>query len=203
MTFDVKNILAASVAAGLLFMSGLVSALPLISFQLPPNELNPGDAISVQLVGVELVDLYGYQFSIHFNPNVLAVQSVTEGLFLSQAGTTFFVPGEVNNTSGEVAFIGNTLIGPIQGASGNGVLASISFQTLAIGGSELSLGDMLFLDANLNSMLISGSGGSVRVGGTSHLPEPNELSLLGIAILALQLSRKRHMNGRKNTLNHV
>jgi len=100
----------------------------------PANSIvNEGQSFDVDIVISDVVDLYAYQFdlSFSFNATVLEATAVTEGAFLPGGGSTFFMPGTIDNTAGTISFTAGTLTGPTLGVSGSGVLATISFNALA------------------------------------------------------------------------
>ena len=96
----------------------------------------------------DVTDLYGYQFSLNFQPSLLQAVSVTEGGFLASGGTTFFDPGGINNGAGTVSFIFDTLIGPVPGVNGSGLLATINLRAVGAGLAQVSLSDVLAVNAS-------------------------------------------------------
>jgi parallel beta-helix repeat protein len=72
--------------------------------------------------------LYGWQVHLVFNPDVLEAVNVGEGPFLKTAGTTIWLPTQINNTAGFVTAAA-ILFPPFipKGATGNGILASVTF----------------------------------------------------------------------------
>ena len=77
-------------------------------------------AVDVNISGV--TDLYNFQFDLGFNPAVIQATNVLEGAFLSGGGSTFFLPGTIDNTAGSITFNADTLEGMIPGVSGGGIL---------------------------------------------------------------------------------
>lgn len=98
----------------------------------------PDEFYSVNVTVFEVSELYAWQFNITFDPNVLEAVSVVEGPFLKTAGDTLFLEPELNNTAGYV-FAGCPRKVYDAGASGNGVLATVTFKVLAEGTSPLEL----------------------------------------------------------------
>lgn len=148
----------------------------------------PGSEFSVDLLAVDVTDLYAYQFSLGFNPNVVSVVSVTEGPTLGSVGTTFFIPGAADNSGGSLGLTADTLIGPIGGFSGTGSLATVTFLALAGGSSALALGDVLLLDSQFNSIDSTVESATVTV--TSPVPEPPPTELWGVGAGLLAALRK-------------
>jgi hypothetical protein len=128
-------------------------------------------------------DLYGYQFSLNFNPALLHATTVSEGPFLASGGATFFSPGTTDNALGQVSFVFDTLLSAVAGVNGSGVLATIDFSVLSRASTTLSLSDVLAVDSVGNVL-------PTQTGQLS-IPEPGMLALLPIALLALMLVMRR------------
>jgi hypothetical protein len=75
------------------------------------------------------------------------------------------------------------------GVSGNGVLATISFQSLAAGTSPVNLSNVALLDSNLDNILFSSQNGTVDVQGSSQVPTPGILALLLFGWVGFGVSR--------------
>lgn len=158
-----------------------------MSFTLTPSATTValGTAFSLDLVGTDLADLYAFQFALSFDPAVIHVSAVTEGPVLSTAGTTFFVPGALDNVGGKLELTGNTLIGPTSGFTGSGVLARISFLAFGPGFTDITLTDALTLDSGFG--IGDPTLGSARdaVTGVGAIPEPSTYALFVLGLLAL------------------
>ena len=137
--------------------------------------------INIDITGVS--DLYAYQFDISFNPSILAAITVSEGGFLSSAGSTSFVPGTIDNGTGTISFTADSLISAISGANGSGTLAIISFNALQDGVSALNISNTLLLDSNLSDIAATTTSGSVTVSDTATVPEPTSWALMGAALI--------------------
>ncbi|MEM2518245.1 MAG: cohesin domain-containing protein, partial [Candidatus Bathyarchaeia archaeon] len=93
-----------------------------------------------------VTDLYGWEFKLGWNITVLDVVEVYEGTFLKNVGDTFFAY-KVNSTAGYI-IADCTLLGMVQGASGNGTLATIKFYVKYGGDSVLDLFEVILIDSN-------------------------------------------------------
>lgn len=179
-------------AASSLFASQVL-AIPIV--RVSPTTATPavGQSFQVNLIGEDFIDLYAYNFTLSFNPARIQAVSVDEGLLLASAGTTFFIPGVIDNVSGSISFTGNTLIGAIPGASGSGTLATMGFEAIAEGLSPLSLFDLLFLDSEFADLTSAPQNSMVTVvaDGGSPIPEPATLPLVFLGIGTYAVLRKR------------
>ena len=137
----------------------------------------------------DVTDLYAYQFDITFNKNLFqAIDQAKEGAFFSSGGVNF-MPGNTDNTNGEITFIANSLIGSVAGVNGSGVLTSISFQSLnQIGTGSFTLKETTLLDSNLGNIDHSLLSANVTV---PAVPEPEEwvLMLVGSGLTGFQVRR--------------
>jgi hypothetical protein len=98
-----------------------------------------GQTFSVNIEISDVVDLYGWEFTLKWNPTFLDVLNVTEGEFLKSGGDTFFWP-IMNNTEGYI-LVDCTLIGNITGVNGSGTLAIVELKAESAGQSILDLYD--------------------------------------------------------------
>jgi hypothetical protein len=98
-----------------------------------------GQIFSVNVEISDVVDLYGWEFTLKWNSTFLDVLNVNEGEFLKSGGDTFFWP-IMNNTEGYI-LADCTLIGNITGVNGSGTLAIVEFKVEGAGESILDLYD--------------------------------------------------------------
>lgn len=165
------------------FCGTAAAADPVVSIVAAPAPAVLGSplVLDVQIAGA--LDLYGYQFSLSFDPSLLQATGVTEGSFLSSAGPTSFGVGGINNATGTVSFVFDSLLGATPGVSGDGLLASIGFNVMQVGVSGLTFSNALFLDSSLNTLTVQLQNTSLQI---QAVPEPAAwlLFVLGIAGLA-------------------
>jgi len=77
--------------------------------------------------------VYGWQFGMSFDPNILMCTEVSEGPFLKTAGDTYLLGPKINNTAGTIV-VGDALFPfPATGAIGSGTLANITFKVKSAG----------------------------------------------------------------------
>jgi cohesin domain-containing protein len=169
-----------SLLAACLFQPQLVNAT-IIEFSPPSTSAALGSSVVLDIVVMDVADLYAFQFSVKFDPSILSAQGETEGPFLPMGGPTFFINGAIDNITGSINFTGDTLIGPIPGVTGTGVIASIAFAAVGGGTSPLSFADVLLLASTLSPIDTSVGAGSVIVS------EPSPLSMLAGGVFSWRL----------------
>jgi hypothetical protein len=174
-------------ATAVLIFSGcaFADASAVVSLQPTSSTISTGDiaTVDVDISGVN--DLYAYQFDVLFGAAVSAT-SENEGSFLLGGGTTFFVPGAVDNLGGSVTATANTLIGAISGVDGSGTLVVLQFTGVDPGTTSIDLANVILLDSNFNSIDFSTENASVTVqGGGVPASEPSGLLLLGMGLITL------------------
>ncbi|MBV8855461.1 MAG: PEP-CTERM sorting domain-containing protein [Acidobacteria bacterium] len=145
--------------------------------------VNQTFTLSVSITNVS--NLFAYQFALRFDPTVLSANSISEGSFLSGGGGTFFIPGNINNAAGTITLTANTLLGPVSGVNGSGVLATFNFSSLIPGSSPITISDVTLLDSNLSPIATDVQGGTVVV---NTVPEPATVLLLGAGLLGVAAS---------------
>lgn len=138
--------------------------------------------IDLTVSAQDVADLYAYQFTLNFDPGLLNGLAATEGAFLSGAGSTFFYPGEIDNTAGSVTFLFNTLVGAIGGVDGSGDLATFSFDVVQGGFASFSLSDVFLLDSAGGIISVDTQDLVVQVG---EVPEPGSLWLAALGLVAV------------------
>ena len=187
-TLRISKLLSLLLACGaLLVMPRDAAATPILSVDPTPVTIaTAGDIVSVDVLIAGAVDLYGYQFTIEYDPAFLSVNGVTEGTFFTNAypgpGTTSFFSGIDDPLGGNITFVLNTLVGPVAGVSGGGSLASIEFTTLAAGDTTV----FVSLDP------LNGDG-FVFSDVASEVPEPATVLLVGAgsALITARRTRRR------------
>jgi len=127
-------------------------ASPATTVAVVPSEVKdkePGESFKVNITVTDVVisetppisqGLYGWSVNMTFNPDILNCTSVEEGPFLKQFFETIFA-WNINNTAG-FAFIGGMFKPPPtppQGATGSGVLATVTFKVKGRGETSLRL----------------------------------------------------------------
>jgi hypothetical protein len=101
---------------------------------------NVGVNFNVNVTVAEVANLYVWEMNMTFNATVLNVVNIVEGPFLQSLGSWWLDP-VIDNVNGRVG-AGCTLFPyPEHGADGNGVLATVTFNVLMKGKSNLHFAD--------------------------------------------------------------
>ncbi len=156
------------------------------------QNVSVGQSFTVDINIDQIPDVFSYEFSLSFDPNVLAVQSVTEGALFANTGNSFFSPGIIDNGAGTVRATIDTLIGTVPGVAGPGTLAAVQFKTIHAGISSIDfspLDDLILEDSSLNMLTVTAQSGRVTVGATS-VPEPATVLSLAVALIFLAVWRR-------------
>lgn len=113
---------------------------PTLSVDPPSTVKSVDETFTIDIKVTDVNDLYGWEFQLSYDGTLLNGTSVTEGTFLSSAGTTWFRKINFSDTLGLVWYT-CTLLGDTEGATGSGVLATITFKVVAEGSCTLDLHD--------------------------------------------------------------
>jgi hypothetical protein len=178
----IKQFFSAAMLTGALAMQSAAAA-PTISAVASPGAFAAGQAVGVDVTITGITDLDGYQFSLGFDPALLQALGGMSGGFLNQGGTSFFDAGIIDNVNGTISYAFDSLFGAAPGASGSGVLVHYDFSALGAGTAAFSFSDLLFLDANGDTIEVSSAAAAV--------PEPSTMLLLALAMGAVVVARRR------------
>lgn len=180
-----------------LLIASKAAAIPMVSVDTDPSTAGVQSSLSILLgnpfsvdVGITGVEagqpLNAYEFDLVFDPFILGATSVTSGGFLP--APAFVI--ESDTTSPDVNFAEFALV---LSAVGDGVLASVSFNTLGLGTSSLDLTNVILASSIPPGTQIPAtlSDGSVTVTSLQPIPEPSTVLLLGAGIVGLMGARWR------------
>jgi cohesin domain-containing protein/PEP-CTERM motif-containing protein len=173
-------------AGGSAFCSSQAKADAIVSVS-APGSATVGSTITVDVTITGATDLYAFQLDLGFDPSVLAATSVTEGSFLTGAGSTIFFPGTIDNVLGSMSNNADTLVAAIPGVTGDGILLAIQFSVIGTGTSSLTPENLLLLDSNFNLLNASSVDATITAStstGTAT-PEPATFLLLAAGMLGM------------------
>ena len=116
-------------------------------FSADTTRIKIGNTLTLHILAERVKDLSAWSCDITFNPDVLEVVEVSEGMFLKTAGATVFQQGAIDNTSGKIT----QAIGVLNldgGVHGTGTLFSITFSAKALGESQVMLSNFELTDSD-------------------------------------------------------
>lgn len=142
-----------------------------VCVQPPSLFVSPGTNFNIDLVVDEVSNLGAYQFTLVFDPNIIALTGASNGPFLGSTGRTVMCNGPTPGV-GSVHLVCSTLGALPAGPTGSGVLATVRFLALAEGSSPLDLQDVILANVSGRAIPITEQNGMVTV---SSGPTPTPL----------------------------
>jgi general secretion pathway protein D len=164
----------------------------------PASNPSVGDTFSINVNVTNISDLYAYQLDLTYDPTLLSAVSVSEGPFLASGGTTFFIPGTIDNVGGSVTATADALIGAISGVNGSGTLLTFQFTAIGAGTSALNIANPTFLDSSFNDITgnIGFDNSSVTINPASSVaPEPGYFALCAVLLTLTAAGKVRLARG--------
>lgn len=136
-----------------------------VSIVPPATTVSAGDVFSVDVYVTHLVPVAGAQFSLNFDPALLAALAVTEGNLLNQGGaSTFFSPGLIGNVAGSITGVLGAITAPGAAVAAPGVLATVQFVAKTQPGTAaLNLSDVRVGNPQGERLVTLVTGGQVTV----------------------------------------
>lgn len=122
-----------------------ISGEAVLGFDFSDLTIQAGEEIVVEVVIENVNNLFGASYTVDFDRNFLQFVKIEEGGFLKSKNPTWLA--STVNDDGLV--VGLTSLGKVQGVSGTGVLARITFKALKRGEAGLSFKNTSFLDPSL------------------------------------------------------
>jgi hypothetical protein len=143
-----------------------------------PGTASVGATVAVEINIDNVTDLGAYEWVLAYNPAVLDLVNppgnppnwaLLNGDFLESSGRSAFCPPSAILDVGTVRF-GCGTIGTQQGASGSGLLSTVSFKALASGSSSLCLRWAALADPNGDDIPTGVAHDSIGIGGSPPPP---------------------------------
>lgn len=164
-------VLLLMVSASLSFPFLVMGSLAIVSIQPRISKVWGTDEIfTINITVTDIVNLYGWELKLYYDPSILNGTSVSEGSFLKSAGETFFnstLNDNYDATHGRVKAF-NTLLGENPGVNGTGVLLVVTFKTRSLGISALDLEEIILADFNSNLIPHTVASGGVQIVRAVH-----------------------------------
>lgn len=158
--------------------SGLVMAAdPVVRVSPSSSTVAVGSNVVVNITVQNVSNLFGAEFHLNFDPNLLEVVDADAGADGVQIGVgdflapDFIAQNVADNAIGRVDF-GLSQMSPHGPVSGSGTLATITFKGKANGTANLTFTDVLLADSSGGQIPATAQNGTVNVGGSSPPPPP-------------------------------
>ena len=132
----------------LLMASGIsvapASAATIVSIAPSTQTVSQGESFSINVSIEPDTAIAGAQFNLQFDSSLVQVNSVTEGNLFKQSGfPTFFLSGEIDNTTGVIKGVACNIIGQANVSTpGTFAIISLTASNTATGTSPLNLIDI-------------------------------------------------------------
>lgn len=143
--------------------------LPLVYVDPAETTANPGDTFTINVNIQDAVDLYSFQASVGFDPNVLAPTIAEEGPFIADGTTspqgTFFVA----NLYADFVYVTVVTLGRYPGVSGAGTLFTVTFNVLDAGTCDLDIYDTILLNSTPTEVVHDVADGLFYTGARANL----------------------------------
>ncbi len=138
------------------------SGAPSISFSPSPAEAQTGNTFNLTLQAVNVTDLFSAPLRIRFDPNVLRLNEVTRGGFLSGDGREILFTRNILNDSGEASVNLSRMPGN-GGLSGSGPLLNLSFQVVGKGVTTVTVPQPTLQDSRGQAIRVAPSQVTVTI----------------------------------------
>lgn len=123
-----------------------------ITINVPSQPVNPGDSVNVTLTINNTVPIFGWQLDMIYDSSKLTYNSLTEGTFLKNNGTTINPGNPDTSTAGTIGAIAYSLGSATASAPAgtNGLLVTLKFtvKTGVSGAASLSLANIILMDTD-------------------------------------------------------
>ena len=144
---------------------------PTVRIEPAESVVGAGQTFTVSVMIDQADDLGGFEFTLLFVPTTVTVGSVTVGDFPGSTGRTAIPVGPTSdNQAGRVSFGAVTVPPDVPGASGTGVLATVTLTAQGFGESPLDLQGVVVLDTHAERETSIVEDGVVRAGSVVYLP---------------------------------
>ncbi len=139
-----------------------ITGFATLSLHPSPQEIPQGSKLRLDISATDVIDLAGVQIDVNYNPNVISYDKIVEGDFLNRENIqTLFL--DTINTAQPGTIKDIAIVRLSGGVSGNGLIASVFFNAINTGVSDLRFGRILAADTNGNPITTNGINANVTV----------------------------------------
>jgi hypothetical protein len=137
----------------------------IVNLSVSAQPISAGSQFTVGIMIQPNNNIAGVQFQLIFNPSLVTINSVSEGNLLKQQGaTTYFNPGQINNSAGIVTGVAGVITEPGKTVSNPGTLAIITMTAGQVPGTcPLTLSKLILGDTNAHSIPVTVNSGQVEI----------------------------------------
>jgi len=134
--------------------------------------------VDIKIAGVIDNDIYTWGLRLSWDAIMLKYVSVAEGPYLAEVAPegTFFIEGELPPAANYKDFA-CSILGPYAGASGDGTLATVTFEVLDIGTTTIHISEVQLIDSGLHLKPYTTTDGVVNV-HTDWIANPDFTAIL-------------------------
>jgi hypothetical protein len=123
-----------------------------------------GEIFTLDVRVSDVQELYGFQFDVEYDSNILEFQTATGSDFLSRNGNDNIFCVDYNaQTLGIVKNIACTRTGQVGGVSGSGTIQTLTFKALKTGTCEIKLREVKLVRVNLEEISVTITNGKVTI----------------------------------------
>jgi hypothetical protein len=138
-------------------------------FDPSPKQVGAGESFTINMRLENIADLYGFETTIRFDPNILEVQDAdagTAGVQVSKGAwlpaSTHIVVNSADNASGLITFAA-TLVSPEPALNGSGNVVSIPFRAKAAGTTPVAFNSLKVVNSSAVVVPVKRTDGQVTV----------------------------------------
>ena len=173
-----------------LFGAAVVGAEPArqdgVTVALEPAQITrpAGDPFDVNVVINGVKDLGAFQITLKYDPALVQVDKATFGKFIGSTDRSVVqLDPRVDPAAGQVV-VGAATVGAQPGASGKGILLTLSFTAMQAGQGELALAQVLLTDTKAALISATAVGSKIDFTGSIVVPTATQAPATPIATLA-------------------
>jgi hypothetical protein len=154
------------IVVALIFYAGIVNATATLSITPPTQTITSGLQVAVKVSIASVANLYGYQYDITYDSNVLTYAGIAEASFLKNDGANTYCVTPDTATAGRIKNIACTRQGTTNSVSGAGNLTAITFNIksgVTSGTTTIGLQNAKLSDINSQAIQLQTQSGTITI----------------------------------------